>query len=221
MESKPEDANAETPPPPREEQQPEEAEANEAVPPDEGVHLEIPSDLPDPSKRRKSAVVAQDQAGCYLLYDQNQAKWVAFWSSVYVPEAVAILTPHVKVPQFKYNKREKVILEGEKKASKDVKHDYLAGLCGFFKIVRDFKGDLTLLPSAEDLELKERVLIGLHGNEIVRFDKYDFTYPFVELDCIALVPKSSVAFNSKQMEQAIFMGKASREGFGLSLKSRP
>lgn len=58
-------------------------------------------------------------------------------------------------------------------------------------------------------------------SEIVRFDKFDFTYPYVDLDCIALVPKKSVAFTSKQMELAIFMGKVSREGFGLSLKNRP
>ncbi|KAL8444869.1 hypothetical protein Emag_005281 [Eimeria magna] len=185
------------------------------------AHLEIPSDLPDPSKRRRSQIVSEDQAGCYLLYDQTQAKWVAVWSSSYVAEAVAIVTPHVKVPAFKYNKREKMILEGEKNVPKDAKHDYLAGLCGFFKIVRDFKGDLTLLPSAEDLELKEMLLIGLHSKEIIRFDKFDFKYPYVELDCVALVPKKSVAFNSKQMEQAIFMGKASREGFALSLKNRP
>ncbi|OEH73845.1 hypothetical protein cyc_02635 [Cyclospora cayetanensis] len=101
-----------------------------------------------------------------------------------------------------------------------VKKDYYSGICSFFKLVRDFKGDLTLLPAAEDFELKEMILVGLHGNEIVRYDKFDFTYPYVDLDCIALVPKRSIAFTSKHMEQAIFMGKVGKEGFGLSLKSR-
>ncbi|KAL8271779.1 hypothetical protein Esti_004288 [Eimeria stiedai] len=167
-------------------------------------HLELPANLPDPSKRRRSQVVSADQAGCYLLYDQHQAKWVALWSPAYVAEAVAILTPHVKVPAFKYNKKEKVVLEGEKSAPKDVKRDYLAGLCGFFKIVRDFKGDLTLLPSAEELELKEMVLIGLHGKELKRFDKFDFTYPYAELDCVALVPKKEVNLRVKTLSTYSF-----------------
>lgn len=180
--------------------------------------IEIPQVLPDPSKRRRSATVAEDQAGCYLTYDQNQNKWIATWSPVYMLEAVAILTPNVKVPPFKYTKKEKVVLEGEKSASRDVKKDYLAGVCSFFKLIRDYKGDLTLLPSVEDMELKEMLLLGLHNKEIKRYDKFDFTYQFIDLDCVALVPKSSVAFAGKQMEQAIFMGKASKEGFALSLK---
>lgn len=48
-----------------------------------------------------------------------------------------------------------------------VRKDYLAGICSFFKLIRDFKGELTLLPAAEDLELKEMVLLGLHGNEVI------------------------------------------------------
>lgn len=35
-------------------------------------------------------------------------------------EAVAILIPSVKVPQFKYTKKEKLVLQGELKASRDV-----------------------------------------------------------------------------------------------------
>lgn len=209
------------------EQQPERVSSDEHAPAEHaptkstGIDVEIPQAPPDPSRRRKSATVSNDHAGCYLAYDQAQAKWVATWNSEYMLEAVAILTPHVKVPQFKYAKRERVVLEGEKRASRDVKLDYLLGICSFFKLIRDFKGDLTLLPSAEDLELKELLLVGLHGNEIIRFDKFDFTYPYLDLDCIALVRKTSLAFSSKHMEQAIFMGKASREGFALSLKARP
>ncbi|XP_026194513.1 UPF0746 protein DDB_G0281095 [Cyclospora cayetanensis] len=120
---------------------------------------------PDPSKRRRSTTVSQDHAGCYLAYDQNLSKWIATWSPVYMLEAAAILSPRVKVPQFKYNKKERVVLEGEKSASRDVKKDYYSGICSFFKLVRDFKGDLTLLPAAEDFELKEMILVGLHGNE--------------------------------------------------------
>lgn len=37
-----------------------------------------------------------------------------------MPEAVAILTPTVKVPQFKYAKKERIVLEGEKSTSRDV-----------------------------------------------------------------------------------------------------
>ena len=57
--------------------------------------------------------------------------------------------------------------------------------------------------------------------QLVRYDKFDLTYPYADLDCIALVPKTSIAFTSKHMDQAIFMGKATREGFALSLKNRP
>ncbi|CDJ37504.1 hypothetical protein, conserved [Eimeria tenella] len=128
--------------------------------------VEIPQNLPDPSKRRKSATVAQDQAGCYLVYDQEKARWAAVWSPSFVAAAAAILNPSTKVPPYKYSKREKVILEAEK--NKDAKSNFLAGLCLFFKLIRDYKGTFTLLPAAEEVELKDVAIVGLKGQEVFK-----------------------------------------------------
>lgn len=47
------------------------------------------------------------------------------------------------------------------------KRNYLAGICCFFKIVRDYQGDLTILPTAEDVELRDLSIVGQAQEEVV------------------------------------------------------
>lgn len=41
-------------------------------------------------------------------------KWIGQWSSTVLDDAVAFMLPKVKVPTFKYNKKEKVIFQTDR-----------------------------------------------------------------------------------------------------------
>lgn len=166
-------------------------------------------------QRRSSRVLGADAAGCYLSFDQQQKKWVGLWSATVVPDVVAYLKPKIKVPQFKYAKKEKVIFKSETAtgALRDERTDFFRGLCLFVKLARECKGEFMLISKA-DLDERRVRLFGLtNDKEVKALDAEDVYQDASNLKAAAVVTASPTSvYTAKTMDLTTFVAEAAKEG---------
>ncbi|PHJ19494.1 hypothetical protein CSUI_006677 [Cystoisospora suis] len=179
--------------------------------------------LPSTRRRRRSTVVGPDHAGCYLIFDKTQMKWVGQWSSSVLDDAVAFMLPKVKVPQFKFNKKEKVIFQTDRPGitAREERRDFLQGLCLFVKLTKEYQGSFLII-SKQDLDERQLKLLGLgEKKELKSFTAEDVFYPASDLIAVAVLPASTISFSGKSMEIPIFAGLAEQEGgFAITFENR-
>lgn len=165
--------------------------------------------------RRCSNVLGPAEAGCYLSFDEQQKKWIGVWSATVVDDVVAYLRPKIKVPQFKYSKKEKVVFKSEAAATalRDERKDFFRGLCLFIKLAKEFKGDFLLISKA-DLDVRKVRLFALTDQkEVKALDTEDVYYDASNLMAAAVVTASATSvYTAKTMELPTFVAEAGREG---------
>ncbi|PFH32698.1 hypothetical protein BESB_013100 [Besnoitia besnoiti] len=171
--------------------------------------------------RRRSTVLGPETSGCYLIFNDQQKRWTGQWSPGAVDDAVFFMRPKVKVPQFKYTKKEIIVLKSDNILMRDERKDFLQGLCLFVKLAKEFQGDFLVISKA-DLDDRKVVLLGLNEqHEIQHFDSEDVFYSANNLAAVAVAPTASIAFKAKTMEVPIFVGLAQQEGgFAVSFDTR-
>jgi len=166
------------------------------------------------------------EKGCYLTNEPfNQGTLFCTWSATPVEGAIAYFKPIKNVPAFKYRQN-----GGRSELQRGVNGNvhfkkYCLGWCGFFKMAREFEGEILVINKSQTMEslgksMTTEVKI-LFNRETVLAEvdtgvSYNTTEWLPTCSAIAVVKGDCLDFEAHTMSQSMFTNNAEKFGAQIS-----
>lgn len=163
--------------------------------------------------RADSRPLEENAQGAYLTFDaSSQGVLFLNWSKKSVPKSLMYFKPVTPVPEFKYKtyggKTELVRgCQGEVRK-------YYQGWCAFFKVVKQFAGEVTFIENGGPIEVQ--ICLHLSDNSVLRLE-VGKAYSLKGVVAVAALPRDSLALDAKSFVPKQFMEKGAAAGAALTL----